>query len=215
MLTCGFASHRASCTVAQRSNSTITAAQDGMAWALWVGDGVGTVDRERSRLHPSSRTEPEHPAVLGRFRVERRAAGSRSSVMAGECAGRQLKETWRCSAASMCKTQEEPAEPSSLTCVRCPPGPSAAGLPHQRAAVLQPRRSAVPGARHRAAGGGAGPAVAGQGVGKRRTVGEGTGYEVSAGRLRPRAAGLVPRRLDFPHGDGSVRRFAWRSLEDC
>jgi hypothetical protein len=37
------------------------------------------------------------------------------------------------------------------------------GLPHPRAAVLQPRRPAVFGARHRAAGGGAGPAVAGQG----------------------------------------------------
>lgn len=32
MLTCGFASHHASCTVAQHSNSTITAAQDWMAW---------------------------------------------------------------------------------------------------------------------------------------------------------------------------------------
>jgi len=36
MLACGFASHRASCTVAQHSNSTITAAQDWTAWALWV-----------------------------------------------------------------------------------------------------------------------------------------------------------------------------------
>jgi hypothetical protein len=40
------------------------------------------------------------------------------------------------------------------------------GLPHQRPAVLQPRRSAVPGAWHRAAGCGAGPAVAGQGSGQ-------------------------------------------------
>jgi shikimate dehydrogenase len=37
------------------------------------------------------------------------------------------------------------------------------GLPYPRSAVLQPRRPAVFGARHRAAGGGAGPAVAGQG----------------------------------------------------
>jgi hypothetical protein len=37
------------------------------------------------------------------------------------------------------------------------------GLPHPRAAVLQPRRPAVFGARHRAAGGGAGAAVAGEG----------------------------------------------------
>jgi hypothetical protein len=34
------------------------------------------------------------------------------------------------------------------------------GVPHPRPAVLQPRRPAVPGARHRADGGGAGPAVA-------------------------------------------------------
>jgi hypothetical protein len=37
------------------------------------------------------------------------------------------------------------------------------GVPHPRPAVLQPRRPAVPGARHRAAGRRAGPAVAGQG----------------------------------------------------
>jgi hypothetical protein len=40
------------------------------------------------------------------------------------------------------------------------------GLPRSRAAVLQPRRPAVSGARHRAAGGGTGPAVAGQGGGQ-------------------------------------------------
>jgi hypothetical protein len=37
------------------------------------------------------------------------------------------------------------------------------GLPHPRPAVLQSRRPAVSGARHRAAGGGVGPVVAGQG----------------------------------------------------
>jgi hypothetical protein len=37
------------------------------------------------------------------------------------------------------------------------------GVPSPRAAVLQPRRLGVPGARHWAAGGGVGPAVAGQG----------------------------------------------------
>ena len=37
------------------------------------------------------------------------------------------------------------------------------GLPHPRPALLQPRRPAIPGARHRATGSGAGPAVAGQG----------------------------------------------------
>jgi hypothetical protein len=36
------------------------------------------------------------------------------------------------------------------------------GVPHPRPAVLQPRRPAVSGARHRPAGGGAGPAVASQ-----------------------------------------------------
>jgi hypothetical protein len=40
------------------------------------------------------------------------------------------------------------------------------GVPHPRPAVLQPRRPPVPGARHRAAGGGAGPAVAGPGRGQ-------------------------------------------------
>jgi hypothetical protein len=42
------------------------------------------------------------------------------------------------------------------------------GVPHPRAAVLQPRRLAVPGARHRAAGGRAGSAVAGKGDDERR-----------------------------------------------
>jgi hypothetical protein len=49
------------------------------------------------------------------------------------------------------------------------------GVPHPRAVVLQPRRPAVPGARHRAAGGGAGPAVARQGN--------------DAGRHRPASSG--------------------------
>ena len=40
------------------------------------------------------------------------------------------------------------------------------GVPRSRPAVLQPRRPAVPGARHWAAGGGAGPAVVGQGDGQ-------------------------------------------------
>jgi hypothetical protein len=48
------------------------------------------------------------------------------------------------------------------------------GLPRPRPAVLQPRRPAVSGARHRAAGGGAGPAVAGEGD--------------DEGRHRPRSA---------------------------
>jgi hypothetical protein len=36
MLTCDFASHHATRTAAQHSNSILTAAQDWMAWALWV-----------------------------------------------------------------------------------------------------------------------------------------------------------------------------------
>jgi hypothetical protein len=44
--------------------------------------------------------------------------------------------------------------------------PPLPGVPRPWAAVLQPRRPPVPGARHRAAGGGAGPAVAGQGGGQ-------------------------------------------------
>src|SRR5215216_5105830 len=79
------------------------------------------------------------------------------------------------------------------------------GVPRSRAAVLQPRRPAISGARHRAAGSGAGPAVAGQGD--------------DQGRHRPRPsrprrcrlagvaagcgwAGAPPSPL--PHGDGAV-----------
>jgi hypothetical protein len=42
---------------------------------------------------------PHHrcSAVLGRFRVERRAAGSGSSVMASACRGRQVRNPWRAS----------------------------------------------------------------------------------------------------------------------
>jgi hypothetical protein len=83
--------------------------------------------------------------------------------------------------------------------------PPLPGLPHPRPAVLQPRRPAVPGARHRAAGSGAGPAVAGEGD--------------DEGRHRPRRSrprrcrlagsaagggwvGATPSPL--PHGDGAV-----------
>ena len=79
------------------------------------------------------------------------------------------------------------------------------GLPHPRPALLQPRRPAIPGARHRAAGSGAGPVVAGQGD--------------DEGRHRPRRS--RPRRCrpagfaagsgwagappsPPPHGDGAV-----------
>jgi len=51
MLTCGFASHRTSNTLAQRSNSNPR--QDGVDAEM--GGSVGTADRERSRLYPSSR----------------------------------------------------------------------------------------------------------------------------------------------------------------
>jgi hypothetical protein len=59
--------------------------------------------------------------------------------------------------------------------------PTLPGMPHPRPAVLQPWRPAVPGARHRSAGGGAGPAVAGQ--------------ENDAGRHRPARSGPWRRRL--------------------
>jgi hypothetical protein len=79
------------------------------------------------------------------------------------------------------------------------------GVPRPWAAVLQPRRPAVPGARHRAAGGGAGPAVAGQGGGQapHRPRSSGPGRcrlaGVAAGR---RWVGATP--LPGPHGDGAV-----------
>jgi hypothetical protein len=64
VLTCGFASHHASCTVAQHSNSTITAAQDWTAWALWVAV-VSAPLAASGRGYPSSRAQPESPSVYG------------------------------------------------------------------------------------------------------------------------------------------------------
>jgi hypothetical protein len=70
------------------------------------------------------------------------------------------------------------------------------GVPHPRPAVLQPRRPAVPGARHRAAGSGVGPVVVGQGTGKRRSAGAGVwpwrwlaGAAAGAAWLAPRGGG--------------------------
>jgi hypothetical protein len=51
MLTCEFTSHRAACTIAQRSNSTIAAAQDRMAW-------ISLRLALRWQLDPSSRAQP-------------------------------------------------------------------------------------------------------------------------------------------------------------
>jgi hypothetical protein len=57
------------------------------------------------------------------------------------------------------------------------------GVPRPRPAVLQPRRPAVPGARHRAAGGGAGPAVVGQGDGQApQCAGRSVAMALTAGR---------------------------------
>ena len=58
-----------------------------MAWALWVGGGIGTVGRERSRLDPSSCAQADRIAVLGRLRVERSAAGSGPSVIGSVSSG--------------------------------------------------------------------------------------------------------------------------------
>jgi hypothetical protein len=59
------------------------------------------------------------------------------------------------------------------------------GVPHPRPAVLQPRRPAVSGARHRAAGGGAQPAVAGQGDDEgRHCPGTGAAMTLTAGERR-------------------------------
>jgi hypothetical protein len=78
------------------------------------------------------------------------------------------------------------------------------GLPHPRPAVLQPRRPAIPGARHRAAGGGAGPAVAGQGDDEGR-------HRPRRSRPRCRLAGFAAgcgwagaTPSPSPHGDGAV-----------
>jgi hypothetical protein len=62
MLTCGFASHRASCTVAQHSNNTINVRAKVHGVGA-VGGGFDTVDRERARLNPTSRAQPESPSV--------------------------------------------------------------------------------------------------------------------------------------------------------
>jgi hypothetical protein len=57
------------------------------------------------------------------------------------------------------------------------------GVPRPRPAVLQPRRPAVPGARHRAAGSGAGPAVVGQGDGQApQCAGRSVAMALTAGR---------------------------------
>jgi hypothetical protein len=79
------------------------------------------------------------------------------------------------------------------------------GLPHPRPAVLQPRRPAVPGARHRAAGSGAGPAVAGQ------RSGQAPHRASRSGRCRCRLAGVAAGRRWYaatpasgPDGDGPI-----------
>jgi hypothetical protein len=59
------------------------------------------------------------------------------------------------------------------------------GVPRPRPAVLQPRRPAVPGARHRADGGRAGPVVVGQGDGQApHCAGRGMAMALTAGRRR-------------------------------
>ncbi len=80
-----------------------------------------------------------------------------------------------------------PAGPGPVTPVRAPGRPATGlpGVPRPRPAVLQPRRPAVPGARHRATGGGAQPAVAGQGDDEgRHCPGTGAAMTLPAGRRR-------------------------------
>jgi hypothetical protein len=107
-----------------------------------------------------------------------------------------------------------PAGPGPTTPVRAPrkPATGAAGRAAFTPAVLQPRRPAVPGARHRAAGGRAGPAVVGQGDGQaphcpgwgvamtltaapRRPTRRGDGSTARASRLPPSVATVVPDPL--------------------
>ena len=87
------------------------------------------------------------------------------------------------------------------------------GVPRPRSAVLQPRRPAVPGARHRAAGGGAGPAVVGQGDGQApHCAGRGVAMAVTAGgRRRGEQLGWCHAVMDrLPGPAGPHRR--WRRV---
>ena len=103
-----------------------------------------------------------------------------------------------------------PAGPGPVTPVRAPGRPETGlpGVPRPRPAVLQPRRPAVPGARHRATGGGAQPAVAGQGDDEgRHCPGTGAAMTLTAGGRRRRGAArgwrpAAPTR----RGDGSTAR---------
>jgi len=92
------------------------------------------------------------------------------------------------------------------------------GVPRSRPAVLQPRRPAVPGARHRAAGGGAGPAVVGQGDGQaRHCPGRGVALALTAGGAPPRGAARVWRHaarltvMDLLSGPAGPHR-RWRPV---
>jgi hypothetical protein len=77
--------------------------------------------------------------------------------------------------------------------------PGLRGVPHPRPAVLQPRRPAVPGARHRAAGGGTGPAVADQGDDERRHYpGTGVVMTLAAGGLRAGSGSASATPLPAP-----------------
>jgi hypothetical protein len=101
-----------------------------------------------------------------------------------------------------------PAGPDPMTPVSVHPADlrlALPGVPGPRPAVPQPRRPAVPGARHRAAGGGAQPAVTGQGDGQgSHCPTTGAAMALTAGGRRPRgAARLAPhppsrRWIDCP-----------------
>src|SRR5215213_5847381 len=69
------------------------------------------------------------------------------------------------------------------------------GLSHPRPALLQPRRPAIPGARHRAAGSGAGRLWQAKGTIKGGTARDPAGHDDAGWPALPRgAAGLAPRR---------------------
>jgi hypothetical protein len=72
-------------------------------------------------------------------------------------------------------------------------------VPGPRPGVLQPQRPAVPGARHRAAGGGTGPSVADQGDNEGRHCPAQRGHELTAALCGERLG--RPHRRPLPPGD--------------
>jgi hypothetical protein len=179
------------CRQALPPGSTVDAHHAAPAWpcppAWWVGRGLAT--------RPRAVTPGDPPA-------DAPARGDQHPARIGVRQGPQmhlLADAWR----------RPSLHPADLRL-------ALPGVPRPRPAVLQPRRPAVPGARHRAAGGGAGPAVVGQGDGQApHCAGRGVAMAVTAGRRRRReqlgwrhAARLTVMDL-LPGPAGPPRRWRW------